>query len=240
MRKKTKTSYGGGGRASFKRRLKKQKLSLDVEAHVMNDIWAVLYMTFGILTILSIRGNLGVLGDLWLACLRPVFGWGIYVMPAVLIIMALLSFFAKKVMFGLARWLGIVLFSVALLGTIHLSVPADDIYEVAKIGQYGGYVGFVASFISREVLGVMGSYVVFLAMMIVSVLLMFDVSLTEIVEFLTPSKKRRRLSLDEEEVPEEEDYFDDFDVQGINIIKPEQIAVERKAAVRDDTIALRE
>jgi len=239
MRRKTKTSYGGGGRASFKRRLKKERLSLDVEAHVMNDIWAVLYMTLGILTILSIRGNLGVFGDLWVALLRPVFGWGIYAMPAVLIVMAMLSFFAKKVVFGFARWLGIVLFSVALLGTIHLSVPSDDIYEVAKIGQYGGYVGFVASFIFTSVLGTVGSYVVFLAMMIVSVLLMFDVSLTEIVEFLSPSKKRRQVVSDEE-VAEEEDYFDDFDVNGINIIKPEQIAIQSREPVRDDTIALRE
>ena len=74
-------------------------------------------------------------------------------------------------------------------------------------------------------------------MMIVSVLLIFDVSLMEIVGLFKKEEKKVK----KEEVEEEdEDYFDDFDVNKINIVKPEQIAVEEKESVREETVSLRE
>jgi len=229
-RRKLKTSY--------RRKLRGQNLSLDVEAHVIKDIWAVFYLTVGILTILSIRGNLGFVGQLWIAFLDPVFGWGVYAVPVLLIMMATFEFFSKKVSFGFARWLGMILMMISVLGTIHLSVPSEDVYEVAKAGEYGGYIGFVGSFISMSVFGVAGSYVVFMATMIISVLLIFDVSLMEIVGLFKKEEKKAKKEEDEES--EEEDYFDDFDVNKINIVKPEQISVEQKEPVREETISLRE
>ncbi|MBU1018460.1 MAG: DNA translocase FtsK 4TM domain-containing protein [Patescibacteria group bacterium] len=230
--------------ASRKRRtLKKQRLTLDVEAHVVREIWAVFYFTLGILTILSMRGNLGVLGDLWMAFLQPVFGWGATVVPAILIMIALLEFFSKKVTFGFARWLGVILLTTALLGTVHLSVPAHDVYDVAKEGMYGGYIGFVASFIFRSVIGVAGSYIVFLAMITVSFLLIFDVSLKEIIDVFQTNPKSEIRNQKKRNAPASEEEEDDdfvFDVNGINIVKPEQVEVEEKEPVREDEIKLRE
>ncbi len=241
-RRKRKTTYKKRKPTKRRRRaLKKNNIQLDVEAHVLKDIWAVLYATLGVLTVLSIRGNLGVIGQLWIAFLEPVFGWGVYAVPAILIGMAIMSFLSRKIHVGVARWLGIVLLSGSALGLVHLSVPDADVLEVAKAGEYGGYVGFVASFILKSVLGNVGSYVVLMASIVVSILLIFDVSLTEIIDLFKSfkvEKKVERKGKKKEEV--EEDYFDDFDVNGINIVKPEQIQVEKKEAVREDEIALRE
>lgn len=233
-KKKRKTTYKRKPVARRKRgALKKHSLTLDVEAHVMREIWAVLYMTLGVLTVLSLRGNLGILGDLWMAFLKPVFGWGVYAVPVLLITVALLEFFSKKITFGLARWLGITLLTTALLGTVHLSVPAADVYDVAKEGMYGGYIGFVGSFIFRSIIGLAGSYVVFLAMVVVSFLLIFDVSLREVAMLFDFSQKSKVESRDKSKVKSEEVEEDfDFDVNEINIVKPEQIQVEEKEAVR--------
>jgi len=217
-------------------------MQLDVEAHVLKDIWAVFYATLGVLTILSIRGNLGVVGRLWVAFLEPVFGWGVYAVPVVLIGMAIMSFLSRSIHVGITRWLGIVLLSGSALGLVHLSVPDADVLEVAKAGEYGGYVGFVASFILKSILGNIGSYVVLMASIVISILLIFDVSLTEIIAVFKSEQvsKGRRVTEKDESEEAEEDYFDDFDVSGINIVKPEQIQVEQKEAIRDDEIALRE
>lgn len=155
-------------------------LQLNVERHVMREIWAVIYMSLCVLTILSLNGKLGVVGQVWNSFLTPIFGWGLYLVPVILGGVSLALFFARRVLFDATRTFGVILMLVAALGTLHLSVPEADIYEVAKVGQYGGYVGFVSSFIARQVLGVTGAYVVFLSLLIISILLTFSVSLREI------------------------------------------------------------
>ncbi|PIP66114.1 cell division protein FtsK [Candidatus Peregrinibacteria bacterium CG22_combo_CG10-13_8_21_14_all_44_10] len=242
-RRRRKTTYRKPAKTTRRRRASsKNNMQLDVEAHVLKDIWAVFYATLGVLTILSIRGNLGVVGRLWVAFLEPVFGWGVYAVPVVLIGMAIMSFLSRSIHVGITRWLGIVLLSGSALGLVHLSVPDADVLEVAKAGEYGGYVGFVASFILKSILGNIGSYVVLMASIVISILLIFDVSLTEIIAVFKSEQvsKGRRVTEKDESEEAEEDYFDDFDVSGINIVKPEQIQVEQKEAIRDDEIALRE
>ncbi len=154
---------------------------INIASHVMREIWAVVYMALCVLTLLSINGGLGFIGQLWNNFLTPIFGWGLYAVPVLLGGVSLALFFARRVEFDATRTLGIGLMVVSVLGTIHLAVPADEIYEVAKVGEYGGYIGFVSSFLSRQVLGITGSYVVFLALFLISVLLTFSVSLREIM-----------------------------------------------------------
>ena len=179
-RKKSKksTSSRNSSRSSGRRHAGTQ---LKIESHVMREIWAVVYGALCVLTILSINGRLGGLGSVWHNFLTPIFGWGLFLVPILLGGVSLSLLFARRVNFDATRVLGLSLMVISVLATIHLSVPGDQIYEVAKLGQYGGYIGFVASFIARQVLGVAGSYVVFLALFLISVLLTFSISLREIL-----------------------------------------------------------
>lgn len=163
----------------------------------MREIWAVVYMSLCVLTILSLNGRLGVVGQLWNNFLTPIFGWGLYMVPVLLAGVSLALFFARRVMFDTTRTLGVILMLVAALGTLHLSVQEEQIYEVAKAGEYGGYVGFVSSFIARQVLGVTGAYVVFLSLLVISILLTFSVSLREIAELFRWEGFKRGLNKDE-------------------------------------------
>lgn len=167
-------------------------MQINVASQVMREIWAVCYMALCVLTVLSIKGGLGFVGELWNSFLTPIFGWGLFAVPVLLGGISLALFFARRVDFDATRILGIGLMVVSVLGTLHLAVPADDIYEVAKIGQYGGYIGFVSSFLSRQVLGITGSYVVFLALFLISILLTFSVSLREILALFEWKLERKQ------------------------------------------------
>jgi S-DNA-T family DNA segregation ATPase FtsK/SpoIIIE len=168
---------------------------LKVKSSVAREIWAVVYLAVGILTILSLQGAFGIIGDAWVNLLEPVFGWGIYVIPGVFILISLMLFFSKTIYFGATRIIGVIMFMVSLLSVLHLSVPIESIHDYAAMGQYGGYIGFVTNFLLLELLGIgqIGATIIFSAIFLISLLLLFELSLREIVSAIIPEIKIERV-----------------------------------------------
>ncbi|MFA7686180.1 MAG: DNA translocase FtsK 4TM domain-containing protein, partial [Candidatus Gracilibacteria bacterium] len=208
---------GSSVRRAARRRGSRRTLDITVDPGVAREIWAVIYMAVGILTILSIKGTFGVIGDFWVNALKPVFGWGLYGIPVVFILISIMLFLSRKVVFGATKILGMIFLVVSVLSILHLSVPVDKLHEYAVQGMYGGYTGFVTNFLLLEVLGIgyVGASIIFIAMFLVSLLLMFELSLKEIFALFMPeirielakekrAKKMRGEDGDEENEEEEE------------------------------------
>lgn len=161
---------------------------LDIQTQVSRDIWAIIYFTFAVVIILSLKGTFGVVGDVFVGILKPILGWGIYVIPAVFSMISLMLFFSKTVQFGFTRVVGVITFMIAILSIFHLSVPLIDnqLLSVAEEGEYGGYTGFVTNFLFRDLLkiGHIGATVVFIALFFIGMLLTFNLSLRQLYEFL--------------------------------------------------------
>jgi DNA segregation ATPase FtsK/SpoIIIE, S-DNA-T family len=203
-------------RRTSTRRTRRKSVKIKVKPAVAREIWAVVYLSLGILTVLSIQGAFGIIGDVWVNMLSPVLGWGIYILPGVFILLSLMMFFSKKMALGASRTLGFFLFVSSILSVLHLSVPIEEIHNYAALGQYGGYIGFVSNFLLLEVLGVgrIAATVIFVAMFLISLLLIFEVSLREIAKVVVPEIKfemgkeekvtRKHKRVKEEKVIEEE------------------------------------
>ncbi len=178
-RRKAKRSY---------KRSKKASLKIKVKPTIAREIWAIFYFVVAALTVLSLQGAFGFLGDLWVNFLSPIIGWGIYVLPGVFVLLAGMMFFSKKVSFGSSRILGLFLFVVSILSILHLSVPTENIHDYAALGKYGGYTGFVTNFLLLEVLNVgrVAATIIFVGTFLSSLVLMFEVSLREIAKFFIP------------------------------------------------------
>ncbi|PKL37082.1 cell division protein FtsK [Candidatus Peregrinibacteria bacterium HGW-Peregrinibacteria-1] len=174
-----------------RRRAGKKSFQIKVSSTVAREILGIVFLCLGILVILSLYGSLGVIGSFFIGALSPVLGFGINIVPAMLFFIAGMLFFSKKVAFGPARILGVIFFMISVLSLIHLSVPIDEIYEYAAAGRYGGYVGFVTNFVFIEVLGMgrIGATTIFLGAFLVSLLLMFDLSLRDIARLIIPNVK---------------------------------------------------
>ncbi|MFA4814689.1 MAG: DNA translocase FtsK 4TM domain-containing protein [Candidatus Gracilibacteria bacterium] len=171
-------------------------LNFEVESHIMREIWAVAYLALAALTWLSLNQQLGVLGDLWVSGLRPVFGIGLEAVPFALLFMGVSVFFSNKITWGLARMTGIFCLAVSILGFIHMSVLETELLETAQRGEGGGYIGFVSSFIFTAAFGRTGAYVLLMATFLIGVLLTLQVSLGAIVRLLTPSSRMVRKVID--------------------------------------------
>lgn len=174
-----------------RRRVKRRSVNLKLNPTIAREIWAIVYLSVGILTILSLQGAFGVIGNAWVSLLQPILGWGIYIIPGVFILISVMMFFSKKIVFGATKIFGIFLFIISVLSVFHLSVPLEMIHEYAALGRYGGYTGFVTNFLLLEVLqvGPVAAAVIFVAMFLVSLVLVLEVSIRDIFSFIIPEIK---------------------------------------------------
>lgn len=226
---------GNSSRASRSYRLKDRAVSrnvrarrmrFEVEESVAREIYAVIYLATSLLLLMSVYGGLGRVGDFIAGLLRPLFGFGIHLIPPLFFAMSAGLFFAKKSVFSLSRIAGIALFMISLLSIFHLSVPEEDLLYAAQRGDYGGYVGFVPNFLFRTVLqiGNWGASIVFVASIIIGLLLTFEFSIMAFLKEAKPEirlEKRRRVTETDEgiiEVPDE--AIEESEDAEIAIIKP--------------------
>lgn len=231
-------------RATARRRRSAGSLHFEVESHVAKEIFAIIYLALSFLILLSIYGQLGMVGNVLHSILKPVFGFGIHLIPIMFFGVSLSLFFAKKSPFNLAKVTGIILIFMSLLSIFHLSVPQDEILASAQNGQFGGYIGFVGNFFFRSVLqiGNLGSTIIFVASLIVGVLLTFEFSIVSFLRAAKPEiriEKRKRFAVTDEgviEVSDEEaaeaEAMEEA-AREINIIKP-QAGLERGRKSEDE------
>lgn len=218
------------GRKSAKEKKHEELWKLEVKEQVNREIWGIISLSIAVLIFLSINGNLGIIGDGINTIIKPIFGYGIYIIPAVLIIISISLFLSKTIKVNLAKSTGLGLFIISILSILHLSIPEPDILTYAKAGSHGGYIGFITNFLLRSVakVGNLGSSVIFITVFLVSLLLTFDVSLNEIINKLLnketekPAKKRKQTEdSDEEELEVFKRIVKERGKPEINIIKPE-------------------
>ncbi|MEX0916570.1 MAG: DNA translocase FtsK 4TM domain-containing protein [Candidatus Spechtbacterales bacterium] len=170
------------------------QFALGLEPDVVKGIWSVSLIALAILSVLSFLDAAGSFGGLISDVLRTLAGWGMYVVP--LLLLGLAGAF-------LASWgkdnnksilIAAVLFSSSILGGFAL--VGDD--PVA----HGGYWGFIFSWPLREFLAIPGAVVVLIATATVSFIIGFNISIGQVIsEF----RERRRemdgaLDLEEDEI----------------------------------------
>lgn len=171
-------------------------IKFEVESVVARDVKAIIYFVLAVIFVLSLRGNFGVVGDIITGIFKPIFGWGVYGVPILLLLVSLMLFFSKKIQLGLSRILGLALIMISVLSIFHLSVGMDDLYAVGAAGGYGGLIGFVTNFIFGEVLrvGHFGSSIVFLAIFVIGVLFAFSISFSQFINFFRPGVKIKKVT----------------------------------------------
>ncbi len=212
-------------RATAPRRSSRNSLKFEVDSQVAREIYAVMYLAASLLLVMSIYGGLGMVGAFIANLLRPLFGFGIHLIPVLFFGISAGLFFSKKSVFDLSRIAGIVLFMTSLLSIFHLSVPEEDLLNAAQRGDYGGYIGFVPNFIFRNLLAIgnWGAAIVFVSSLIVGLLLAFEFSIVEFLKEARPEirlEKRNRMRETDDGIIEVPDETDDAEDAHINIIKP--------------------
>ena len=169
----------GRRRTASRRRARTPSLFLP-GGRALREILAVLLVLAAIVTVVAIFApDAGFLIRPWHNLLASLLGWGIVFAPPLLagfaFMLAMRSLLAE-------RWLaaaGAAIFSVALLGGLHLAGGGGA--DLAARGEGGGLVGLTVTATLTAAIGVPGSWAVLGVMLAVGVLLYFNVTLGDLL-----------------------------------------------------------
>ncbi|MDD5590113.1 MAG: DNA translocase FtsK 4TM domain-containing protein [Candidatus Portnoybacteria bacterium] len=134
-------------------------------------IIAVLVFVFALLSLLSVFNLAGKFGVYFYKFAALAFGqWGYFILPLSLILVgiALLKSLHKDV-FG-TSFIGIGIFLISLLGLFQLILKSGESHG-------GGYIGYIAVWPLSRGFGIYASYIILLALVLISVLIAFDIPL---------------------------------------------------------------
>lgn len=180
-----------------KRRRKDQDfepLGLNLSVDTRRGIAIVAFLLAGVISLLGILETAGGFGVLVTKLLFMIFGKVAYITPAVFLAVSLSLFLGKRLSRGdtkadrdsesessMARsYVGMGLFVLSITGVLHLfSMRSEEFtaFDLVKLGEGGGYLGIFTSFPLYSLMGFGASLVILLALLVISFLIAFNLSL---------------------------------------------------------------
>lgn len=156
------------------------------------DIAAVITTLVGILTLISLlTSQTGIITKWWTDLLGTIMGWGKFILPVMLIVFGLwilLRNSEKLPKLSTERIFGLVLFFINILAWLHVFSQGDLL--TASAGQGGGYIGAGVKKILIDTLGRPGMIIILSAWLIISTILIFDISVFDLTKSITAAAKK--------------------------------------------------
>jgi S-DNA-T family DNA segregation ATPase FtsK/SpoIIIE len=136
-----------------------------------------------------------VTGSLMLVMSQGI-GWGIYILPFGMIVMGLwlvLRRIEKLPPLTLERATGIIFFFLWLLTLMHTIIADPELAAQAALdGMGGGYLGGFFERILFNALGAGGAYIALLAWLVITVTMIFDLSVEDLFRWVNPLAMKLR------------------------------------------------
>ncbi len=151
------------------------KFKLNLHAETKKGIIAILLFVLALILILSAFNLAGAAGTYLFKGLGSLFGWGFFLVPLGLVLagIAILRSLHEDI-YG-TSFFGIGLFILSFLGILQMFLSGR-----IESGRGGGYLGFIVAFPFLKLLGTFVSYIVLIALVFVSLLIIFNFPLMKL------------------------------------------------------------
>lgn len=167
----------------------------NLKPELKNEIIGIILFGFSILIAIGLwleskavvpGAEIGTFGAFFIRVLNGIAGEGKYILPVILVIMAVRLMIERKIeTTGSGRWLGFIIGFLMILGIIHIPYASTgNFINVIQTAVYegigGGLLGALISVITLAVFGTIGSYVVFSVGLVISFLLITNIHLFDL------------------------------------------------------------
>lgn len=171
--------------------------SLELHPDIKKGITVIFILAFGALSLLSLFDLAGALGVYLAKGLLLLFGWGKWVFPIVLLGLGYFLYTNGKNRLKGANYVGLFLFVISFQSLLHLLVALSTDFSPAELaadgqaldvwrasvnaGMGGGYVGLFLASVFMRLIGLWGSLLVVLGLLLVSFMLVFNTTLSSLI-----------------------------------------------------------
>ncbi|MFA6394003.1 MAG: DNA translocase FtsK 4TM domain-containing protein [Patescibacteria group bacterium] len=155
--------------------------SMDLDPATKKGIYIVIILTLGAIGVLSLFDLAGSLGIYYAKGLTYVFGWGKFMLPLALLGLGYLLYASEKYHIRGSNYLGLFLFVVAMEAMFQLFIGRDEWKAALEEGRGGGYLGYFMGLGLTRVLGLWAAIILVISLIIISLMLVFDTTLSAII-----------------------------------------------------------
>lgn len=160
-------------------RKKKGKPKKSIFADIRYDVYAILLCAIGgIMAVAVLSQSAGILGEYGDLGLQYVLGKGRFLLPWVFIAWGI--GLARGADFKLTTPVGVFICFISVVSIFGLSSPQKQYLNIDFAKNYGGLTGGLVSLFSTQLIGLTGSYILFVAALFIGVLLTINKSLVDI------------------------------------------------------------
>lgn len=174
------------------------------KSNINYDITGIVLVTFGILSLFSVfsSSSSGIIGSATKKIFLAIFGLGAYILPFFIIFIGFCYIIKKGQISFNKKFYGILMFLINTLLFIQM-LDLKSYYEEGNIALgiikiyhstytfHGGIVSFLIDVPLYKLFGLAGSYVIFISIYVVSIVLTMKISLRDIIVSLKPKIKRK-------------------------------------------------
>lgn len=139
-------------------------------------VWSILILTLGVIMFLSLFHLAGKAGEYIDTYIQVIFGFGRWYVPFIFFITSFLLMMPSRKNISGVIILGCVLFILSMNGFVHLVKYREYIYEAAKHGLGGGFVGLALSWPLFKAFGFIAGTIFLFALVIISFFLFLNTS----------------------------------------------------------------
>jgi S-DNA-T family DNA segregation ATPase FtsK/SpoIIIE len=154
---------------------------IDLSPETKKGIFIIFVFIFGAICLLGLLDLAGTLGT-YLAGLQALaFGWGKWLFPIILISLGWFMYNDDKYYIKGTNYLGLFIFLIVFEALLHYFISFNEWQEMAAEGIGGGFFGYYIALGFHNILGFWGSLLTLLALLVVSLMLLLDTTLSKLI-----------------------------------------------------------
>lgn len=154
---------------------------MGIDPETKRGVFIVFLVIVGLIGILSIFNLSGKFGVFLMFYLGMFFGWGKYIFPLLLVLSGFLMFNKEKYDIRRSTYLGLYTFLISLLTLMQFFVKSEEWQNAPQAGAGGGYLGLWLASFFKGFIGVYGSWVLLIGLILIGLLLAFNTTLHRLI-----------------------------------------------------------
>ena len=187
------------------------RFDFSLSADAKRNTVGVILFALAILIILGFLGYAGTVGKFLNNISGQAIGWAKLIFPLFLIASGFVLLFKKKTLFYVTKIIGLICTFISIVSFMHWFFPASDMHKMAELGRGGGYLGYFTIYILTKYLGDAGSLVVILTLFLVGIIVAFEFSFTNFINYFKDLFKKKEIDGDVDKNDEKVTQLDNND-----------------------------